>query len=400
MNDQQESQNSTSSEPNKVDTAASAACVRSGAFALLLSLALLLLIPYWKDQPRYAALRAYVAYRFNLTSAIEGLDDDVNWQIYKTSNIAAESISIAQLQDLKVDITVPGETREQARPKNTTPAGNHPKASVAKPASPVPPSGLHASFFGQIIAASRIAETLNRLNDSDVLTKTRQVSNFFNFSVARWSNKRGALIYKNALARVCNAKQLEIPYEKQGPPEFVPALDKEALLACLTVHDVRELAQLEQPTVSNAMELGGRIGPFIEIAPGSLPRGTVDSYAATIAVQILLFFVIVYFGAFAREAAASRSFPAPGTLFGAFSKSRWTLLVLFLALWTPPVTSLAVAIVSHKWILSVCVLLVSLAVMSVQFVLQSRSYFHAIDPRVFLRGNRPIQNASPAASAD
>jgi hypothetical protein len=49
---------------------------------------------------------------------------------------------------------------------------------------------------------------------------------------------------------------------------------------------------------------------------------------------------LLYLGAFAREAVKSPNFPAPGTLFGAFRRSPWTLVVFFVALWTPLTTSL------------------------------------------------------------
>jgi len=63
---------------------------------------------------------------------------------------------------------------------------------------------------------------------------------------------------------------------------------------------------------------------------------------------VLLAFVLVYFGAFAREAVSSPNFPTPGTLFSAFSGSRWSLLVLLLALWGPFAASVAVAIASRQ----------------------------------------------------
>ena len=160
--------------------------------------------------------------------------------------------------------------------------------------------------------APRIVDSLIKLNDSEILTRTRQVSNFFNFSLVRWLNKRGALVYRNVLASKCTTKELELPHEGEKPAEFVPVLTEEALLRCLTVHDVRELAQFEYPTISNPMELGGRIGPVIEIAPGSLPRGSLGPFSATLAAQVLLFFVVVYFGAFAREAVASPAFSSTG----------------------------------------------------------------------------------------
>ncbi len=374
------------SEPSKVDTAASAACVRSGAFALLLSLALLLLIPNWREQPMYAALRVYVAERLDLASAIERLDDDPIWQKYKATNEAAESLSIAQLSSIHVEITA-GDKVEPVRPKLALRS----KEKIRKPGSGTnltPPTTapilLKASLVMEVPEAPRLVESLIKLNDSDTLTRTRQVSNYFSFSIARWASKRSTLVYRNYIANLsnpCISKELEVPHQEEKPPGFIPALGGETLLRCLTVRDVRELAHFEQPTVSNPIELGGRIGPMIEVAPGSLPRGAIELYSATVAAQVLLFFVVMYFGAFAREAVVSATFPAPGTLFGAFRRSRWTLLVLFFAPLVPLGTSVLVAVFARKWLIGVCALFVGLAAFSVYFVLGTKSYFRAIDPR-------------------
>jgi hypothetical protein len=62
--------NQAAAEPTKVDMAASEACVRSGAFALLLSVALFLLVPSWREQPNYAALRLCLADSFLPTKSI------------------------------------------------------------------------------------------------------------------------------------------------------------------------------------------------------------------------------------------------------------------------------------------------------------------------------------------
>jgi hypothetical protein len=93
----------TNIEPTKVDTAASEACIRSGTFALLLSVVLFLLIPYWRHQEKAIALRQYRALRNNLVLYLEMLDDDPYWQKYSASQDAAESMSIAQLLELSVE---------------------------------------------------------------------------------------------------------------------------------------------------------------------------------------------------------------------------------------------------------------------------------------------------------
>jgi len=382
-----------SGEPTRVDVAASAACVRSGAFALLLSIGNLLLVPYWREQPMYTALAAYLTGRVNLASAVESLDDDPIWQKYKTSHETADSTTIQQLLGLQVNIAAAESSKTTPQLKPAAPSKNHAKASVGG-LVPASPTGMSVAITIALPEAPRIAESLNSLNDSEVLARTRQVSNFFNFSLIRWLNKRGAFAYQNALTSNCTKKELELPHKGGKPAEFVPVFTQEALLNCLTVHDVRELARFEYPTISNPMELGGHIGPVIEVAPGSLPRGSLRPYVATLAVQVLLFFVVVYFGAFAREAVASAVFPVPGTIFGAFSRSPWTLLVLLLAILAPLCTSIVVAVAARKWTLWASVLFIGWAILSVCFVLTRRSYFGALNPMFLIRGKRPAKNAA------
>lgn len=138
---------------------------------------------------------------------------------------------------------------------------------------------------------------------------------------------------------------------------------------------MRELAVFELPPVLNSADLGGRIGPTIEVGPDSLPRARVEPYTAALAAQMLLFFSVMYFGAFAREAVGSYSFPAAGTLFGAFSKSRIVLVVLFLALLIRAGTSVAVAVAAHSRVLALCVPFIAWATFLVITTLHKKNFF-------------------------
>jgi hypothetical protein len=217
-----------SGEPTKVDAAASAACIRSGAFALLLSIANLLLVPYWREQPMYTALGEYLTGRVNLASAIQSLDDDPIWQKYKTSNEIADSMPIAQLADLQVNIAATGPAKTVPQSKPAVRPKNHNKASVGGtgPTAPSAPSGFSVAITVGVPEAPLIVASLDKLNDSDVLTRTRQVSNFFNFSLMRWLNKRGALTYQNALASNCTKKELELPHEGGKNSRLRPRPDR------------------------------------------------------------------------------------------------------------------------------------------------------------------------------
>lgn len=394
----------SSTEPKKVDTLASDACTRSGAFALLLSVVLFALIPYWMQQPTDIALGHYIENRLNLSMYVDALDDNPLWQKYKASQPAAESMSIAQLLDARVVISSVSAGTQQVQPTENMASshGHRPAAqghgrNAPRPPGwiPAPPTGLTATVFSDIREIRPIADFLTKLNDSDVLTKSRGYSNFFNFSIGRWAQKRNDLVYANVLLHNCTTRVLELPHKGHRSPDFVPALDGEALERCLTLRDVRGLAQFELPTFSEPAQIGGSIRRGIDVSPGTLPR---DLNVASIIAQVLLFFVIVYFGAYARGAVSSSAFPAQGTLFGSYCRSRWTLLVFLLALWTPLIASLGVAVASRKWTQLVFAVFVFCAVLSTHLVLQRKSYFAALSPRALMTWRQPAKGTTPLNS--
>ena len=184
-------------------------------------------------------------------------------------------------------------------------------------------------------------------------------------------------MFRNAVTNACVDGATEIPNEGPKSDQFIPRIDSQALLKCLTLRDVREIAQFELPGISNP-QIAGRVERESEVTPGSLPR---DPYLASALIQLLLFFVLVYFGSFAREAVSSTAFPVQGTLFSAFGRSRWTLFVLLLMLWLPSIAALGVVATSRKWPLVICSLFVFVAVLSAHLALQRKSYFGALNPR-------------------
>lgn len=373
-------------DPTKADTAASDSCARSGAFALLLTVTLSLLIPYWMERRSEEALGNYIAYRLNLANQIETLDENPVWKEYKVSNKTAESMSIAELMKASLGTAKAApESKPQAKTTSAaTSKPNVPRFDPTRPTRPAPPTGLSVSISpAKLDAVIPIADWLNRLNDSDLLNRSRDVSNFFEFSIIRWASKRSNLMYENMISTQCFTRQdWELSDNGKKPEDFIPALDKDALLNCLTLRDVRELAQFELPTFSNPIQAQGRIHREVDINPSSLlPR---DLYMASALTQLLLFFVIVHFGAFAQEAVSSAEFPVPGTLFSAFSGSRGTLLVFLLAFWSPLCASLALDVASRKWSLIPCTVLIGCSTLFTYLVLQRKSFFNALNPRLVM----------------
>jgi hypothetical protein len=384
---------SDSSARDEGAVAASAVCARSGAFVLLLSLALFTMIPYWQHRAEQIALVNYVALRLSLEGAVETLDGSVNWKTYRASNPEAESKTIAQL--LKVEM------HGTPMPPSTSIEQKEPQASRGNAAVPPgapgyrlsPPTNLQLTTTSTIDEMPVIADLLVKLDDSQLLTKSRNVSIFYNYSIFRWAIKRNTLLSRNIWTPSGGVVWESAP-NPNPPDNFVPSWGKDYVLNNFTIQDIRELASFELPQLSDTTSLGVGGEKEIDISPGSLPR---TLFAATLCAECLLLFVIIYFGAFAREAASSESFPHAGTLFGAFAKSRGTVFVFGIALCVPVIASLGILVVSRKWEFLLLSVLIGFAIYWVFRVLQVKRYFgdFARMRRVVRRGLMPIRGILP-----
>lgn len=375
----------------RIETAASEACTRSGTLGLLLASSLFLLSAYWLQEKKDEAAAEYVGDRTSLAMYVDILTEDNVWQEYKRSHPEAERMPMSQLLHATVDISQspqvdpepklsnPGQNTLQAsKPKSqsATPAsvtGRTAAKPVVAPAPPEAPTMLSVKVLltADVYEMARIRESLEKLNDAELLTRSRQASNFFEFSIVRWVQKRGAIMYANALTGVCQAPVLELP-RKSKSTYYTPQLDGKALLDCLTLGNVQDLAKFELPTFTNPNSMGRHAAQDVDLSPGALPR---DPYMATIVAQVLLFLVLAYFAAFTREAASVDSFPTPGTLFGAFSRSNWTVVVFLLALWTPLVACCMVLITSQKPSLGIFILPIALVTLHAQRTLNQTLFF-------------------------
>jgi len=406
---------------DEIDKASSEACTRAGAFALLISVLLFLLGVYWYNRRAEEALAEYTTRRSNLAMFLEELQNDPIWQRYLESHPDADRMPLNQLIHARAEIEMA--TSQPQPPKSEDVAHASAKPNPPHPAikPPEPPGGLeiappkpeppksenaaHASAktrppnsalrtpaapTGLTIRAvtivelhemSAIVQFWRELNDSSILTKSRETSYFFDLSIAKWANRRGTMMYSNALTGVCSASEIEIPSKFSNTKRYTAQMNDEALMNCITLRNLKELAQFELPQMSNPIQLGSKAGRDVDLSPGSLPR---DPYAATLVAEALLFFALVYFSAFAREAVLTKSFPARATLFGAFSGTRWMLSVFLLALWTPFLACCAVGLTSGKVLPSIAAIPVFFATFSAHRTLVSKAFFELIRPSAFL----------------
>lgn len=372
-------------EPAASDTSASRACTQAGAFALLLAAFLIVLIPNWLDRPREVALAQYVTYREALAEQVGLLDADQGWHIFLAGHDEnkVESMSLSSLS--QAVISYASSAAPTARPAEPTrkeptaaPPPEPPRSSPRSPGAPAAPQDAVATIVGPVGTISSIISLLEKLNDPKVLTQSMRESNYFSNSIMRWGDKRSEMIAENVFQHSCSTLPFVETTLRPGelvPDYYAPLLKRDAMLNCLTLADVRQLANFELPTFANPFLQDGRIKKELEIRPGALPA---DLFTATLSVQLLLAITLLYFAAFAREAVASERFPARGTIFSAFMRSRITLASMLLALFAPLLASLAVSMVSAKfWLLALNVPILFANVLAYR-VLQERKYFSAL----------------------
>jgi hypothetical protein len=371
-------------------------------------------------------LGRYLALRLNLAAAIDSLDEDPLWREWKLTN-NAEAMPIGQLAKVRVNFTAlsrpdsphqdtlqpdkppegsptkrpaaaprspnnapdgpPGKTEigalagiAETRPASFNLLQNGPTCKPTDPGCPAAPTLVSAEVFVQLAVAQQIADFLAQLNDSDLLTRTRNASNLFSFAVYRWAVKRDNLI---AQSRFKSGSPILKSYDgpdSQSPGNFTPAADTADLLG-LTLSAVRELAKAELPPVDDGVKLDAN-DDGVELTTGSLPRSL---YGASLFGQVLLFFAVVYFGAFALGAVSAEDFPEDESIFAAFARTRLSHVVFLVAVWTPLAVSVGILLFSFEatsiWGslgLACCTALVGTAVVSVYNTLSRKLYFDPI----------------------
>jgi hypothetical protein len=373
---------------DEIDKIASEACTRSGAFALLVSVLLLVLCVSLQGRKADRALADYVAARQNLAMFAEELQKDQIWQQYAESHTDADQKPLAQLIHTKVDMSRTSANTGLQNPAGTPSRSIEPHSPNSSDRAPLPPSGLTVSMsaeLGELSEMSHIVQSWRELNDLNLLTRSSETSNYFSFSIAKWANRRANLMYDHVRSGTCMVSEFEMPPRLFKSEHDVRDLSDEALMNCVTMRDLRELAQFELPQLSVPAQLGTKIGRDVDLSPGSLPK---DPYAASLVAEALLFFALVYFSAFVREAVSSDSFPARGTLFGAFSRTRGVLAVFFVALWAPFLSCCAVGFTSGQLLLGLAALPVLVATFSAHQTLAGKSFFESIRPSALLASFR------------
>jgi hypothetical protein len=348
--------------PNDLETAASTACGRAGAFALLIALALASICPEWMRQRDLAALAEYMTWRVRLVLAIEYLDSDEIWQNYLEASPHAEHQTIKELRAANVEVRPESSKGQVLSAPPVLPNTVAPATSEVGVSRLGAPTNLRIST--NIAAIDYIVEPLTKLNDASLLARSQKASNLAAISIARWITKRDQLQRRKDAVTIAAS-----PTAHADPPAKLEDASKDQssfeeaseVVGRLRMADIRTLSAYLAPIYDEPLRVAEIRSTPVDIAPGALPKSL---FWATVSAQALLGFVIAYFTFFFREARQSSTFPSPGTLFGVFSRSRTSQVVFLAAVLAPALASVAVATFARDWFAAAATVMVVLATFS------------------------------------
>lgn len=384
-------------ESNNIDETVSSACTKSGAIALGISVILLCLIAYWQHRPAEKALANYFTSRILLNMNLDQLEQDPAWGYYKESHPEAELTPLSNLPQTypypppqwkpQPDTALP--SRSDSDPADAE--GQRPMVALKvdlvlpfarnialqvppspSPNRPAPPTFVTGTVLGQLGELNELIDLTRQLNDSQDLDVASNYSNYYRIAVSLWIQKKRMLAWQDELDHRCPMRAIDRTPARGSLSEPNPNV----LFDCLTLRDWQQLAAYKMPSAGSAEQnqIGGTIGRPVDLAIGALPhRGDLASFVAGASLVIAL----LYFGAFLREATHSKRFPAPATLFSAFSRTPFANFAFLLLLIFPLMSCIALAVVARSWLLYIEGTLVLLLTGWIFLGFQQRSYFSA-----------------------
>ena len=361
----------------------SQACTRAGLIALILSMVALTLLQPLKRERWVEALGKYINHRIQLKEGLEELENDDCWKVFKANENGKTAVSFPILKFRNIFCSYAGTKTKfeivDNPPSLLDPYGGILRFNPGKRKSlgekgPPPPENLR--ILTPLTAGRKIITAITVLDDNKVLRLARGASNEVNFSIYRWEELRWVLLRKKGTPLIAG-NNLGITIDRDVPSDKgvsttgitsdkdVPS-DKrtDSFLKDWTLEDLRQLSRFEFLGLEEFTTLTrGLVLNFKWIPLSLLPSSML------MAIQIGLLFCVVYFWLFQNEAKHAENFPAPGTIFCAFSRSRISRILFLTFVALPSISTGIIAANAEKeiiltWILFVIILIFSLLIAS------------------------------------
>ena len=357
------------------DVRCSNACTRAGIALLLLSAVCLGMIEPLDKTRELSALITYTSARLVLHHELERLKDDVAWRGLMASpsgKQASTSWTLDKLLDYTFLYSPPPATPPPERPKSPSiRIEPKPPKPGLKNAPPAVPSNLRVGVQVPIEPLHNLVDALDHLGNGETLSLARRYSTLANVTILSWARLRYRFLL-DAIARQ-NPGAIVLPKKGDVGPAVVPSVSRDEQVRSFTYPQLVELANLGAPKSGDLdaliKEQRSVTLPSVGVPIGLLPSTTILGFAILVAFG--------YFWLYYAEARCSPRFPAEGTLFGVFARTR-TRRILFFWLTILPLTATAAIAVKSFWVNSLWIrygnriVVVLVAVVTVLVWLQGR----------------------------
>lgn len=316
----------------------SEACTRSGTLMLIFSVVAFAMLGAVESAINLNALARYVSLRDSINNALVNLSEDRCWQALRESShgAAADSEwSIAELAEHNCSTSNPTVVRAAPGEEKAT---LHVRIEQSVPAAPT------ITTVTPITSIVEIAEAMRSLGEARLVERAKAARYNFAWSIYRWEMLR----FK--LHEVNRKRTLEVASVVDGPPQMEFYLTEtgqirpESWENYLTLADIRLLAESERPDSVHILEYFEKKRAFqVPAINQSLPVKS-----AILVVQFVLLMSVMHFWLYFAESRNSQPFPAAGTLFAVFDRTKATRAIYLALIATPLIASAALAVSSFE----------------------------------------------------
>lgn len=318
---------------SEIDARCSAACTRVATLALALSMFSIAMYGPISSHDNRLDLGRYVLLRDRLSDQLEFLFNGQCWDHLRRSEQIDSVEKKWSIQDL-IDYQCNGATstsptiETEAKPQTDTEmASVSNEDPVPRPSRPV----LNLQILSSLKGVRELGDTLIELADDELIDQARSTSYIFDRSIYRWDVMRRQMLYANMDGAMLTNPELKIHME-----------DQSNWFQFLTLDDVRSIAKFEAIDSDSVIKYIRETGQLTLYGSGQ--RFGVRQ--ATWFLQATLAICAIYFWVFYRESRSSPNYPAEGTLFGAFRRTRTSRIIFFILTLMPAAAGTVLAIYS------------------------------------------------------
>ncbi|WP_447968037.1 hypothetical protein [Nitrospira sp. M1] len=378
----------------ELDLRCSVAGTRSGIIALLLSMLAMSLVPALQGVKALNALEEYVVLRANLELAINLFEGTPCWRQIRGSEIGQKAAKVWNLDEF-VDHPFPcfGDLPSSASSNSDLKKKKEVIPQILKEddatklrdsLAPLPkPTGFRVQVQKSepLYSLKLVNLALDNLDNQNLLEKAKSVASYkLKHSIIRWETLRTRLILKKVEGFVKYEFKKESAKSSHLTSSYKFSMSGAKHSEILTYETARQLAKYEVPDMKLIDEIRE------QKAWVRLPRNPLllqPAVGATF-LEFSMFLSVAYYWLILQEARQSKFYPAPGTLFRMFSRTRFSQSIFLIFVLLPCVSAIILAQESNTinfsniewiegislsldWIFAWLIVIISIAILGMTF---------------------------------